>query len=61
MTYTLKDKALQLLKENKLSESLIGKVDLSCDIALTRSIQTLINQNDIMSFFKIIEENQIKR
>lgn len=61
MTYTLKEKALQLLKENGLSETLIDQVDLTRDLTVERSIQELVNRNKTNEFVNVIKENQVKR
>lgn len=57
MSYTLEDKALQLLKENGLSENLINQVDLTVE----RSIQEIVNRNKTNEFVNVIKENQVKR
>lgn len=61
MTYTLEEKALQLLKENGLSPTLIDQVDLTRDLTVERSIQELVNRNKTNEFLNVIKENQVKR
>ncbi|EDT23618.1 hypothetical protein [Clostridium perfringens] len=61
MSYTLEDKALQLLKENGLSENLINQVDLTRDLTVERSIQEIVNRNKTNEFVNVIKENQVKR
>ncbi|WP_300259696.1 hypothetical protein [Clostridium sp.] len=61
MTYELKEKALQLLRENNLSESLISEVDLTRDLTVTRSIQELIDCKSRNELVDVIKENQVKR
>ncbi|WP_283696495.1 hypothetical protein [Clostridium perfringens] len=61
MSYTLEEKALQLLKENGLSENLINQVDLTRDLTVERSIQEIVNRNKTNEFVNVIKENQVKR
>ncbi|EGT4140846.1 hypothetical protein QTH63_14060 [Clostridium perfringens] len=61
MSYTLEEKALQLLKENGLSETLINQVDLTRDLTVERSIQEIVNRNKTNEFVNVIKENQVKR